>query len=160
MPSSRARPRERRPRAPGVTNDEKATEMNVAVMKTKVEQALSDQFERVAAKLPGGAAVEFLEFGEVRPGRFFEEDGELAVHDPKSDVEIVRDATVDDDGVERVIEDLGFGIAPMEIREEGGPFPFAGGDDLRFGIPRGEELELCGMGGDLADQAGGVGVPS
>ncbi|MEQ1713565.1 MAG: Fe-S cluster assembly protein SufD, partial [Hyphomicrobium sp.] len=31
--------------------------MNVAIMKTKVEQALSEQFERVAAKLPGGAAV-------------------------------------------------------------------------------------------------------
>ncbi len=31
--------------------------MNVAIMKTKAEQALSEQFERVAAKLPGGAAV-------------------------------------------------------------------------------------------------------
>jgi Fe-S cluster assembly protein SufD len=31
--------------------------MNVAVMKTRVEQALSEQFERLAAKLPGGAAV-------------------------------------------------------------------------------------------------------
>jgi len=106
-----------------------------------------------------GAAVEFLEFGEVRPGGFFEEDGELVVDDAEGDVEIVRDATVDDDGVERVIEDLGFGIAPMEIREEGDPFPFAGGDDFRFGVPGGEELEFVGVGGDLADQAGGVGVP-
>lgn len=31
--------------------------MNVAVMKTKVEQALSEQFERLAPKLPGGEAV-------------------------------------------------------------------------------------------------------
>lgn len=109
--------------------------------------------------MSGGAAVEFLEFGEVRPGGFFEEDGELAVDDAEGDVEIVRDATVDDDGVERVIEDLGFGIAPMEVREEGGPFPFAGGDDIGFGVPGGEELELVGVGGDLANEAGGVGVP-
>jgi Fe-S cluster assembly protein SufD len=31
--------------------------MNVATMKTKVEQALSEQFDAVASKLPGGAAV-------------------------------------------------------------------------------------------------------
>ncbi len=31
--------------------------MNVAVMKTKVEQALTEQFERVAPRLPGGDAV-------------------------------------------------------------------------------------------------------
>lgn len=34
-----------------------ANEMNVAVMKTKVEQALTEQFDRVAGRLPGGAAV-------------------------------------------------------------------------------------------------------
>lgn len=31
--------------------------MNVAIMKTKAEQALAEQFERVATKLPGSAAV-------------------------------------------------------------------------------------------------------
>ena len=31
--------------------------MNVAVMKTKAEQGLAEQFEKVAAKLPGGAAI-------------------------------------------------------------------------------------------------------
>lgn len=42
--------------------------MNVAVMKTKVEQALSEQFERVAAQLPGGAAV--AEARRAAIGRF------------------------------------------------------------------------------------------
>jgi Fe-S cluster assembly protein SufD len=39
---------------------ERLREMNVAIMKTKAEQALSEQFERVAPKLPGSAAVKAL----------------------------------------------------------------------------------------------------
>jgi len=42
--------------------------MGVAVMKTKAEQALSEQFERVADRLPGGAAV--TEMRKDALGRF------------------------------------------------------------------------------------------
>jgi Fe-S cluster assembly protein SufD len=42
--------------------------MNVAVMKTKTEQGLAEQFEKVADKLPGGAAIKALRSAAI--GKF------------------------------------------------------------------------------------------